>query len=190
MTKYLPIIFIYFYTQTFFAYGDIVATKHSINWQINLKQSQLKFSIFADNVPFSGEFTEMQGKIIFDQNDLLQSVIDVSVPIRSLDTGNSEANELAFSPEFLDAKKWPKARFVSTSIYLQADKYWVKGELQLNGVSKIINVPIQFEYADQRAILSAKATIKRLNFNIGTGEWRNTQWISDEVKLTFYLILN
>jgi polyisoprenoid-binding protein YceI len=193
MIKFLKIIAVfYFFINSLTVVADTRKTKTATdqgNWQINLKQSQLSFTILADGVPFESRFSQMHGKIFFNANDLANSSIDVSVTIDSLKTGNSDANKLALSKTFLDVDNWPTANFKSTIIEFKNQQYWVNGELKLKGVTKKINVPINFKIKGNTAELIGKSAIKRLNFNLGTGDWSNTQWISNEVEISFYLSL-
>ena len=38
-------------------------------------------------------------------------------------------------------------------------------------------------------VLAGRAPIKRLEFGVGQGEWKSTEWVKDEVLVTFSLKL-
>ena len=54
-------------------------------------------------------------------------------------------------------------------------------------------MPVSFTFkptADGRsATLSGRASVRRLDFGIGQGEWQDTKWLDDEVRIRFELAL-
>jgi polyisoprenoid-binding protein YceI len=54
-------------------------------------------------------------------------------------------------------------------------------------------VPVTFTFkpsADGRsALMSGRATVHRLDFGVGQGEWQDTKWLGDEVRIRFELTL-
>ncbi len=161
-------------------------------WDIDLNKSQLMVSVKADGTPFETIFTRMEGRIILDKNNLQNSIIDVLVPVESLETGNKDGDELALSEDFFNQVKWPHAKFTSHLIEkdkLNVEHYWVSGKLQIKGHTQKIRVPVLFKNNGKTAMLSGKSILQRLDFSLGTGEWTNTQWLSNNVEVTFSLSL-
>jgi len=188
-------------------FTPLVQACEKIAWEIDVKQSQLTVLLIADGIPFESYFSQMQGNIIFDKNNLADSFIEVSVPIDSLRTGNSDGDELARSAAFLNLSLWPTAHFRSNRISLinsrglesdpllkdkqrlKGELYQVSGELRLKNITQKLSAIIKFISNEQTAVLSGKSSIQRLDFAIGTGEWRNTKWISNSVAVAFSLSL-
>jgi hypothetical protein len=58
-------------------------------------------------------------------------------------------------------------------------------------VTREIALPFRFETAadGRTATPSGNAAIRRLEFVMGQGEWRDTQWLGDEVEVRFELAL-
>jgi polyisoprenoid-binding protein YceI len=71
-----------------------------------------------------------------------------------------------------------------------ATGYTAQGTLTLRGVSKDVNVECQFTPGPSGATLTGTAALKRLDFGVGQGDWKNTEWIGDLVKIDFSLALS
>jgi polyisoprenoid-binding protein YceI len=59
------------------------------------------------------------------------------------------------------------------------------GSLTLHGVTKDVPVSFQFVAMGAGAKLDGTATLKRLDFGVGQGDWKSTEWIADAVKVSF-----
>jgi len=70
-------------------------------------------------------------------------------------------------------------------------QYQARGKLTIRGIAR--DVPVTFGFkpaADGRsATLSGRASVRRLDFGIGQGEWQDTKWLGDEVRIRFELTL-
>ena len=59
------------------------------------------------------------------------------------------------------------------------------------GVGRDVNVLFTFQPAatGHGAALAGGTTIHRLDFGVGQGEWQDTKWLGDEVRIRFELTL-
>jgi hypothetical protein len=80
--------------------------------------------------------------------------------------------------------KFAQARYRATGFRsLGGDKYAADGTLELRGVSK--PVTLTFTWTPGAApVLAGKATVKRLDFGVGGGDWSDTATIPDEVAVS------
>ncbi len=123
--------------------------------------------------PFYGRFNEVEGTIVFDGNDTLE--LDVTILTESVDTGNERLDGHLKSPDFFNAREFPKMTFKSRSSKRTAGKmYEVVGDLMIHGVTKTVTT--QGEWigtADlgrgKRCGFEAMFTIKRSDFGITLG---------------------
>jgi polyisoprenoid-binding protein YceI len=92
-------------------------------------------------------------------------------------------------PDIFDVAHWPTAHYLTRSFTKTATGFAAIGSLTLRGVTK--DVPIEFQWiaAGTGAKLVGSAKLKRLDFGAGQGDWKSTQWIADEVKIDFSLVL-
>ena len=104
-------------------------------------------------------------------------------------TDNQERDELLVGAEFFDSGSVPEARYVATTFRaLGGNRFVADGTLTLRGVSR--PVPLEFTWtAGASPQLAGKATLSRLAFQVGTGDWSDTELLPDEVVVTTRLVL-
>ena len=63
------------------------------------------------------------------------------------------------------------------------------GKLTLRGVTHDIHVPFALRTATEQGkpvgYLTGKTTIKRLEFGVGQGDWKSTEWVGDDVTISY-----
>ena len=92
---------------------------------------------------FYGRFDRAGGRFVLDEAGGLKS-LDVYVEAASVNTNNSERDQVLRSEPFFHTKKYPKIRFVSRRIKpLGGDRWRVTGELTLRGVTRPLTVEIE-----------------------------------------------
>jgi len=137
--------------------------------------SQVWFA--ADHQRFSkpqGRLRIKDGWFRFDPADWTSAKVDVVIDLASVDLGEPKWNAMVASGQFLDAARWPTARYVSTTIEPRdATHARVHGELDFRGVKKPLDLDVTFNrvgtdpYAFKRkAGFSASATLDRLMFGM------------------------
>lgn len=91
-----------------------------------------------------GRFNEFSGEFEYDSKAPEKSSVAVDIDVASIDTNHAKRDKHLRSDDFLDVKKFPKARFVSTE-YIRHSPVTatVKGDLTLHGVTKPISMDIQ-----------------------------------------------
>jgi polyisoprenoid-binding protein YceI len=136
-----------------------------------------------DHAGFSkaiGTVSGSEGSLHFDADDWSTARLDVVVPMQRLDMGDADWAVAVFAPRFLDVKRYPQARFVSTSVTRQdASRGTVCGELTLHGVTRplcmalVLNRIARYPLPPFRrtAGFSASATLKRSEF--GMTSWQS-----------------
>jgi polyisoprenoid-binding protein YceI len=139
-------------------------------------RNQGKFSSFAVILDFSPENPDA-GKL------------DVAVIMGSLDTGDKERDDTLKGPDLFSVARFPQSRFVSTRIVKTATGYDAVGKLTLRGVTRDLHVPFTFRTAGEQgkavAYLAGKTTLKRLDFGVGQGDWKSTEWVGNDVVVSY-----
>lgn len=110
-------------------------------YTIDPVHSSVAFSIrhFVSKVP--GKFTKFSGTIAFDQANPANSVVDVTIDARSLNTENQKRDNHVRSGDFLDAEKFPTITFKSTSWKKTGENtYDVAGDLTIKDVTKPVTL--------------------------------------------------
>jgi len=115
------------------------------NYKIDPIHSTVIYEIKHLNVGNAyGRFNEPTGTVVLDKDDASKSSFTFEVATDKVDTGNPKRDQHLKSPDFFDAKQFPKISFKSTGVKSSGDnKYEVTGDLTLHGVTKTITVPIE-----------------------------------------------
>lgn len=144
-----------------------------------------------DHAGFSkaiGTVSGSEGSLHFDADDWSTAKLEVTVPMQRLDMGDSGWSASVFAPRFLDIKRYPQARFVSTRVERhEGNRGTVCGELTLHGTTRplcmalVLNRIARYPLPPFRrtAGFSARASLKRSDF--GMTSWRSL--VGDEVEL-------
>jgi polyisoprenoid-binding protein YceI len=168
----------------------VAAPALAATWQVDAAHSTLEFTNSYQNVQYTGQFKRFNAKIDYDPADLAHAKFDVTVDITSLDTQNAERDHTALGVDFFDTAKFPRAHFVTTAFHTEADgKVVADGTLTLRGVSKPVELQVQFAPHGNTAKLDVTAQLKRLDFGIGTGQWADPSLIGDGVTVHGHLAL-
>ena len=61
--------------------------------------------------------------------------------------------------------------------------------MTLRGVTKDVPIDFQFVATSGGAKLTGTAKLKRLDFGVGQGDWKSTEWVGDAVNVAFSLVL-
>ena len=129
----------------------------------------------------------------FDPADLAHSSLQVVVDLSSARTGDSDRDTALHGVDFFAISRWPEARFASTRIRaLGGDRYEAAGKLTLRDSTRDIALPFRFDLAapgGRTARLTGATTLQRLQFGVGQGEWRSTEWLDDAVRIEFSVAL-
>lgn len=131
---------------------------------IDTSQSKVSFTIKKLGlITIKGTIFDLQGTIIFKENDLESSNFKVSISPVTIDTGNAKRDEHLKSNDFFYVKEFPQISFQSTSIQKENDHFLADGELTL--LNKTKNVRIPFTVKD--GTLIGNFNINRLDYQLG-----------------------
>lgn len=134
---------------------------------VNFKVSHIGFSFIY------GSFNKFDGSFSYDAAKPADSKIDVTIDTTSLDTNHAERDKHLRGADFINASKYPQAKFVSTSVKVTGPKTLdVAGNFTLNGITKpiVIKTNILGEGKDPwggyRAGFEGTTTLSTEDFNI------------------------
>lgn len=158
-----------------------------------LKTDPAKSSVSAVfkqmNVPVEGKFKKFRAQIDFDdaKPELSRASVDIDIP--SFDLGDPEFNSEVLKKEWFNAVQFPKASFVSSAMKAGADgKFDVTGKLTIKGRSADVRFPMSVKRDGASRVFEGALPIRRLAFNIGEGEWKDTDIVADEVTIKFRVV--
>ena len=88
-------------------------------------------------------------------------------------------DEDLISDNFFDIAKYPKMKFVSTSISKGSEGYVAKGSLTIKKTTKTVSIPFRVE----NQVFKGKFVIDRLDYEVGESNWL----MGDDVTVFFEL---
>jgi polyisoprenoid-binding protein YceI len=157
-----------------------------------LKTDPAKSSVSAVfkqmNVPVESKFKKYN--IVIDYNAAAPDAAKASVDIdtASLDLGDAEMNKEVAKKEWFNSAQFPKATFVSSGIKTAGPgKLNVTGKLSIKGKTADVSFPLTVKTEAGKQVFEGALPIKRLAFNIGEGEWKDTGMVADEVTIKFHV---
>lgn len=163
-------------------------------WQIVKQDSTIGFEGTQMGAPFQGTFKSFDGTIAFDPANLAASKADITIHMDSADANSTDRNKYLPMADWFNTAQFPDARFVTTAIEQGLDKnqYVAKGNLTIRDVTLPITLPFKLditknEAGESVAKMNGGATLNRLDFGVGQGEWKDTSSVANPVKITISL---
>jgi polyisoprenoid-binding protein YceI len=111
-------------------------------YKIDPAHSSVEFSVkhmVISNV--KGSFDEFEAAIAYDPNNIENSSVEVTIPVKSINTKNEKRDDHLRSADFFDAENHPNITFKSSKIQKKGDGYVAVGTLTMHGVAKEIELP-------------------------------------------------
>jgi len=85
----------------------------------------------------TASFSDVKGTIQFDDQNVEQSSVEVSIPVKTVDTRVPALTEEFLEASYFDVENFPEATFKSTRIEATGDQqYDVHGDLTIKGITK------------------------------------------------------
>ena len=116
---------------------------------------------------------KFDGSFNYDENNPAAAKIVVNIDPASIDSNHAERDKHLRGEDFLNVKKFPEAKFVSTSFEEKGNgKATLKGDLTLHGVTKPIVIDVehighgQDPWGGYRRGFAGKTTLTLRDFGI------------------------
>ena len=169
-------------------------------WKIDPAHSSAEFKVkhmMISNV--KGSIKGISGDLQEHATDSSLSMIEATLDVSTLSTGDAQRDGHVKSADFLDAEKFPTIKFKSTSVEKKgSDEYAVIGDLTIHGVTRPVTLEVEGPSAAQkdpwgntRIGLEATTKINRKDFGLTWNATLETGGIlvGEEVHITIDLEL-
>ena len=158
--------------------------------QVQLDKSSITFVSTQMSVPVTGVFKKFSASVQMNPLKPEQGSAKIEIDVASIDAGGDEANEEVKGSSWFDVAQFQKASFVSSSVKtLGAGKFEATGKLTIKGKTVEVRAPFAMTVGKGVLIVDGVLPIKRLDFGIGSGLWRDISVVADEVQIKFHLEL-
>lgn len=153
--------------------------------------SHLAFATKYDGEVFSGSFPGFATTLSFDPANPAAGKLDVTIPLAGAKSGNSDRDSTLQGADFFNVAKFATARYTASGFTKDASgQYVANGTLELRGVKKPVTFTFTFEEKPgSKPQLKGKATVKRLDFGVGGGDWADTKTIPNETAISTVVTL-
>jgi polyisoprenoid-binding protein YceI len=158
-------------------------------WVADPQASRLEFTGVQAGAEFKGVFHKFSAVVEFSPDTLASAHFDVQIDANSVDSGDKDRDGTIRGHDVFDVAHFPTAHYVTMSFTKTANGYTALGALTLHGVTKDVPIEFKFTPSGAGASLTGTGTLKRLDFGVGQGDWKSTEWVADTVKVAFALVL-
>ncbi|SAK44290.1 YceI family protein [Caballeronia fortuita] len=163
-----------------------VALAHA---QVDMSKSTVTATSKQMNVPTDGKFNKFSAQIAFDPAKPTAGTANITIDTGSYDLGDDDYNKQVRGAEWFDAAKYPNATFVSSAIApAGGNKYNVTGKITIKGKSQTVTVPVTVTQQGATETFDGALPIKRTQFDVGMGEWKDTSIVADDVVIKFHIV--
>lgn len=151
--------------------------------------STLGFAGSFQGETFTGRLPGFTTRLSFDPKRLAASRLDVSIPMAAATTANADYDSEMRGKAFFDTARYAQARYVATRFRaLGGNRYAADGTLSLRGIARPVTLTFTWT-PGARPVLVGRATVKRLDFGVGAGEWADTSLIADAIAVSTRVVL-
>ncbi|WCE04695.1 YceI family protein [Pseudoxanthomonas sp. JBR18] len=151
--------------------------------------STLVFATSYDGETFTGKFGGFDTKVSFDPMRPDLGTLEVTIRLAGTATGNNDRDTTLVGADFFNVAKYAQGTYSAKGFKpLGGNRYSTDGTLTLRGVSK----PVTFTFlwtGGATPVLTGKATVKRLAFGVGDGDWKDTDTLPDAVAISTKVLL-
>lgn len=143
-------------------------------WKIDESHSSIEFTVKHMMITkVRGSFSDFDGTISIDPQNLAASTAEGSVRTASINTRDEKRDAHLRGEDFFDVENHPAMTFRTTAVQRVAeDQYRVTGDLTIKGNSREVTWDVTDEgqaqdpWGGTRRALSARTTINRKNFDL------------------------
>ncbi|UTH72800.1 YceI family protein [Chromobacterium sp. IIBBL 290-4] len=155
---------------------------------IQQDKSTIAFGYKQMGVGMQGHFKKFSAALSFDPAKPAAAKAQFDVALASIDTGSAEANEQVADKDWFNTKQYPSARFVSSAIKsLGGNRFQVDGKLTIKGRTQPVSTVATMTPQGKDAAFDGAFTIKRADFAIGEGDWKDFGTVANEIQIKFHL---
>lgn len=152
--------------------------------------SALAFGGMYQGEAFSGRFPGFDTRLSFDPADLSSARLDVTIPMANATTANPDYDTEMRGAAFLSVATFPQAHYTASKFRNLGDgQYAADGVLSLHGVEQPVTLTFTWTPGAQ-PVLAGKATVRRLDFGVGAGDWADTELLPNEIAISTRVLFN
>ena len=146
-------------------------------WHFDPAYTTVEFVVRSLWYNVKGRFTQLEGVIVLDEDDISRSSVTATIKARSIDTGNKRRDTHLMGSDFFDAERYPDIEFESTKIQRGRDRDSLDLEGNLTVKDKRVSIALAVNEMDRSrspngeefVYYSATTELDRFAFGINYG---------------------
>lgn len=152
--------------------------------------SEISFVSRQMGSPVEGRFRSFDAQVALDPKQLASAKIVLTVDLASATLASTETETELRQSGWFDVKKFPQASFTSSAVKSAGPgRIEVVGTFSLKGRSRPLTVPVALTQSGGITTATGAFTVRRLDFQVGDGDWVDTDLIANDVQVKFKLAL-
>ena len=152
-------------------------------------KSTLQFSFVQAGATNTGKFAKFPVALDAAADGSAASKLDVTVDMTTMDSGDKDRDDTLRGPDLFSVAKFPQAQFTATQITKTATGFDALGKLTIRGVTRDQHVLFTLRVANEQghavSYLTGKTVVHRLDFGVGQGDWKSTEWVGNDVTVSY-----
>ena len=138
-----------------------------------------------------GKFNTFDGFVEIDTLDQKNNKAIISVNINSLEMNYKKYKNLILSDIFFNSDKYPIGVIDTKKFaYNNEEKLNLDIELTIKGITRLVNTELLvIRLTNDLVQIKSELKFSRNDFNIGTGNWKNTTILKDKIKINANIFL-
>jgi polyisoprenoid-binding protein YceI len=150
---------------------------------VDSARASVAYEVKQAGSPFRGKFRRFGGEICLEAGRV--TLVDVWLDPASVDSGLPEIDAALRGRDFFAVDQYPRVAYTSRSVQVRANALVARGVLQMKGKRRNLDASFGLQRDAGGVKVSGSLMLQRLDYDIGVGEWSNTEWLSGEVKVDF-----
>ena len=151
------------------------ASAASTTWKIDPAHTAAQFAVKHLMIStVRGEFKSVNGTVVWDDQDVTKSTVDVTIDAKTVNTGEPQRDQDLRSDKFFDTEKFPSMTFKSKKVESAGGgKLKVTGDLTIHGITKEVvlevegpTAPVKDPWGNTRVAASATTKVNRQDFGV------------------------
>jgi polyisoprenoid-binding protein YceI len=151
------------------------ASAATTTWKIDPAHTAAQFAVKHMMIStIRGEFKGVTGTVIWDDQDVTKSSVDVTIDAKTVNTGEEKRDQDLRSANFFEVEKFPTLTFKSKKVESAGSgKLKVTGDLTMHGVTKEVvlevdgpSAAVKDPWGNTRAAAGATTKLNRQDFGV------------------------
>lgn len=158
-------------------------------WRIDPAASSVGMTYTELDTPRPSRFTAFTGRFDVTMADPAATRGALEIEVGSFDTDDAVREGVLLSAAWLDARRYPLARFAMTGLRARSpDRFVIKGLLTIRDRTRPVSFPVTLTETARTLRATGQLSIRRRDYDLADAMTESFVTIGETIELTFDLI--